>query len=203
MVKSYPCTHLDWLRSHQEAETHKIFRQSTYEGDKVVSPTHRPPLPPQVRSLVIISFRGWVDPRDIVRPEELNQRKISKAPPGIEPATLRLVATYGVGHKPQYNVAMKRLAEERRQNTRVRTDTKKSAWWSGRLSFGWWRLILVRPQHRISSHPCGACEVARRCLENVCSPALGYSVPGRKIEQETLQNTNRKPALDKLCENAW
>ena len=43
-----------------------ISRQSAHEGGKVVSPTHRPPL-----FLVLISVRGWVDPRAIVRQEGL------------------------------------------------------------------------------------------------------------------------------------
>ena len=34
------------------------FTQSPYEGGKVVSPTHQPPLPPQGRSLVLTSVRG-------------------------------------------------------------------------------------------------------------------------------------------------
>jgi hypothetical protein len=41
----------------------QIYRYSAYEGGKVVSPTHRPPLPPQEIFLVLISDRGWVDPR--------------------------------------------------------------------------------------------------------------------------------------------
>jgi hypothetical protein len=40
----------------------RISRQSAHEGGKVVSLTHRPPLP-QERFLVLISVRGWVDPR--------------------------------------------------------------------------------------------------------------------------------------------
>jgi hypothetical protein len=39
----------------QEAEVPRISKQSTHEEGKAVSPTHRPSLPPQNISLVIIS----------------------------------------------------------------------------------------------------------------------------------------------------
>jgi hypothetical protein len=66
------------------------------DGGKVVSLTYRPPFPQEI-FLVLISVRGWVDPRAIVQPAGLCHWKIPMTPSGIEPATCRFVA-YSFNH---------------------------------------------------------------------------------------------------------
>ena len=80
------------------------FMTTAQDGGKIVSVTHRPPLPQKIY-LVLISARGWVDPRAIVRPKRLCHWKIPMTPSGIEPATCRFVAycrNHYVTARPHY-----------------------------------------------------------------------------------------------------
>ena len=79
---SYTIICLDRPLGIQEVEASIIYRKSSHEGGKVVSPTHRQPLPPQEITLVLISVRGWVDTRAMVRPEALCQWNIPITPVG-------------------------------------------------------------------------------------------------------------------------
>ena len=69
-----------------------MSRQSAHEGSKVVKPYAPAFFIPKEIFLVLISVRGWVNPRSIVRPQGLCQWKITMTPSGIEPATSRVVA---------------------------------------------------------------------------------------------------------------
>ena len=69
------------------------FMTTAQGGGKVVSLTHRPHLPQEIL-LVLISVRGWVDPRAIVQSEGLCQWKIPMIPSGIKTATFRFVAQH-------------------------------------------------------------------------------------------------------------
>jgi hypothetical protein len=65
----------------------QISRQSALEGCQPYAPAA---FIPQEIFLVLISIRGWIDPRAIVRPKRC-QWKIPMTPLGIEPLTFRLV----------------------------------------------------------------------------------------------------------------
>jgi hypothetical protein len=66
VYKSYPCPGLDRQLGLQEAEAHRISRQSAHEGCHPYAPADYSPLPfPQEILLVLISFGDCVDARVI------------------------------------------------------------------------------------------------------------------------------------------
>jgi hypothetical protein len=76
----------------QEVEAPTFSDIWLIDGSKVVSPMHQPHLP-LGRFLVLISVRGWVNPRAIVQLEGLGKLKKKNPPhPGLDPVTFRLVA---------------------------------------------------------------------------------------------------------------
>ena len=89
---SSPCAGLERTWGFQDVEFPTIYRQSAQEGGKVVSPMHRPPLPPRIYSR--FSFLSEIEstPGDIVQPEGSSQWKIPVTSSGIEPATFMFLA---------------------------------------------------------------------------------------------------------------
>jgi hypothetical protein len=80
-------------RQFEEVEAPGILTQSAHEGGKVVSCTHRPPLP--LRKVPGTHFCQRVSPpKATERAEELSQKNTSRTPSGIKPATFRLVAKF-------------------------------------------------------------------------------------------------------------
>jgi hypothetical protein len=90
-LQSFPATGLERPSGFQEVEAaefldnrhRKVVRLSAQRTDRLYS---------HVGFLVLISVRGWVDPRVTMRPEGLSHWNIPMTASEIEPATFRFVA---------------------------------------------------------------------------------------------------------------
>jgi hypothetical protein len=115
------------------------------DGSEIVSLTRRPRFNPQKYSLVLISVRGWVNPRVIVLLEWLGNLKIFSDLIGNEPATFWLVRWC---HNQNFRYFEKRERKEKKvvlhDHHTVSPLNQLLNWWTSRYET--WYIYILSPE---------------------------------------------------------